>query len=127
MEHTISLQDAINMTTLFREQREQIIAPEFAGQDILCNSETFAREDIDALLQQPDCVKLRIYYGMDEAMKVHAILVGVNSMDADILKTNQLTGTITTLDSTIEGDDAVLLENALRCPIDCPPESLLNP
>ena len=56
---------------------------------------------------------------MDKDLKLHAILVGADANGADI---------ITGLTAASAGDEepGVLLEDATRCPDDCPPESPLN-
>ncbi len=125
MDHFISLDKAVEMVRLYREKREEILKVEYAGQDTLVYSETFDRAAFDTLLTQPDCTGLRIYYGMDEEFKVHAITVGVNEKNEDLLP------------STTEGANSGFATQALlggsiveagtRCPTDCPPLSPLNP
>jgi hypothetical protein len=55
---------------------------------------------------------------MDENLLVHAILVGVNENNEDILpaETSSLTTT----------EDDPIMEQSIRCPPDCPPASPLN-
>ena len=79
MSQFISLQQAIKMTTLFRKEKENVIAPEHKGQNILAICETFNRDVLDALLAKQGCESIRIYYGMDDELKVHAIAVAVNA------------------------------------------------
>lgn len=117
MSQFIDLQQALEMTSLYRAERENILALAYKGNDILPISETFDRDGVDNVLAQTDCVKVRIYYGMDEELKVHAIIVGVNSEDEDILPSASLTN----------GGGTGILENAQRCPDDCPPGSALYP
>ena len=112
MSQLISLQDAIDMTTLFRQDREAVLATAYQNNDTLPKCETFDRSEIESLLAQQDCEALRIYYGMDSNNKVHAILVGVDSQDEDIL---------TSLMS-----NPVILEQGRRCPTQCPPPSSMN-
>lgn len=114
--HEISLQTAIDMTTLYRTYRETILASNYQNQDILPISETFNRDAIDKLLSESNCAGLRIYYSMDENKKVHAILVGVNSSNEDILPVNSLN----------EAEELIILEEGQRCPPSCPPSSDLN-
>lgn len=116
MSQFISLQTAVNMTTLYRTEMENVLAPTYKGQNILCRCETFDRSVVDSLLVKPDCAFLRIYYGMDPSLKIHAILVPVNKEGEDILPEGLALG---------EGED--IAEQALRCPHDCPPISPLNP
>jgi hypothetical protein len=118
MSQYISLQQAIAMTTLYRGQKENILADAYKGRDILALSETFDRDICDTLLAKPDCAKLRIYYGMDESLKVHAILVPVNDNNEDILPDSSQA-------KSAEGRD--IGELAVRCPPICPTGSPLNP
>lgn len=117
MRHFIPVDQAAGMTNRYRENKEEILREEYKDQNILCFSETFDREAIDALLLQPDCTSIRIYYGMDEEKKVHAILVGVNASNEDILSP---------LPSVLATEDAVIVETGGRCPEYCPPDSPLN-
>jgi len=104
--HQISLQTAIDMTTLYRANRP--------GNFPIC--ETFEKEVIENLLATEGCASFRIYYGMKENNSVDAILVAVNASGEDILpvSNNQLTST------------PPILEDGYRCPQDCPPPSPLN-
>lgn len=96
MQHLISLQEAIDMTA-----RYQADIP--AG---MVNSETFHKEAVSALLSQPGCVSLRVYYGKQTDDTIHAILVGVDEQGADMIQTFDL-----------------ILEEGARCPPFCPPVS----
>ena len=113
MSQLISLATAVDMTTLYRQDRETILANAYKNQNILPKCETFDRDVFDTVLKQNGCEGLRIYYSMDANNKVHAIIVGVNAGDEDML--------------TMGNDvDAAIIENARRCPDDCPPPSALN-
>ena len=116
-DHRISLQQAIDMTTMFRARKGQILNPAFSK--VLNISETFNRDIFDALLAQPGAAGIRIYYGMDTGMAVHAILVAVDSNGNDILPATS-TSTSTTNDSGTIG------EQGQTCPPYCVP-SPLNP
>ncbi len=83
--HFITLEQAKTMTALFRAQKENILDPAYQGKDILTISETFNRDIFDAILAQPNCVAIRIYFGMDPDFKVKTILVGVDAQNQDIL------------------------------------------
>ena len=115
--HFISLQTGIDMTTLYRQQKENILATGYQNENILPLSETFERAAIDAILEQTGCTALRIYYGMDENYLVHAILVGVNESNEDILPS--------TNNNLLDGED-IIAEQSIRCPVDCPEPSPLN-
>lgn len=117
MSNPISLQKGVSMTTLYRLQKEAILLPEFREQGILPICETFSKTNIEALLAKNGCEQLRIYYGMDSELKVHAILVAVNANDEDILPTLQV---------GVTDDEPYLWDDAKRCPPECPPVSPLN-
>lgn len=118
MNHFISLAKAANMTTLYRYQKEEILQPEYQGENILPICESFDRNEFDIVLAQEGCAGLRIYYGMSDDFKIHAIIVGVNDKNEDMLPP---TGTT----SASETDDEII-ENGNRCPDLCPPASPLN-
>lgn len=113
MSDFISLNQAIDMTTLYRSEKDNILKTEYENQAILPICETFDRADIEALLNKEGCEYIRVYYGMDENLSIHAILVAVNDAEEDMLPTSYTTT-----------EDIV--DEAQRCPFDCPPESPLN-
>ena len=98
------------MTRAYRKNNESILDPSMQGKSILPFSETFNREAFDNLLAQEGCEGIRLYYSMDADMKVHIIAVAVNNENVDI----------------IPAGAEMLIENGLRCPQDCPPDSVLN-
>ena len=104
MSKFITLEHAREMKDLYLKEREVILVPEHRGKNIIAISETFNAADLKKLLDQPDCTSLRVYYGMNVELKIHAILVAVNSKDEDILH--------------------LILEEATRCPPICPPPGL---
>lgn len=112
--HAISLDEAIKMTAKYRDEKENILKPSHREQNILAQSEAFEKDAIQFLLDQSNCVKIRVYYGMDDDMKVHAILVGVNSNDEDILPTDE------------SAENGEIVERGMRCPTICPTSSPLN-
>ena len=116
MNHFISLQEAIDMTSLYRTQRENILKTDFQNQNILPLSEAFDREAFDSVLGKNGCAGLRIYYGMDEDKKIHAIIVGVDENGDDMLPEEQLNSS----------EDEDIIERGNRCPDICPAESPLN-
>ena len=116
--HIITLESAIQMTALYRQQKETILTDAFKGKDILPLSETLDRAAIESLLNHPDCTSIRIYYGMKEDNKVHAVLVGVNSEDEDLLPGSE--------SSAKSDDEPVIVDESYRCPPFCPKESPLN-
>lgn len=118
MSKFISLQKAIEMTTLYRAQMNTILADEFRGEDILVKSEVFSKEQVEKLLAKPGCGFLRIYYGMSQDLTIHALLVSADGSGGDILCNDE------------EANNEVaedVLDEADRCPPFCPPASPLNP
>jgi hypothetical protein len=109
MPQTISEETAIDMTTLYRDERENILASGYKDQNILPVCETFDRNVFDTILGQTGCTSIRIYYGMDTNLKVHAIIVGANEENEDMLATGN-----------------IIAEQGYRCPEECPPPSSLN-
>jgi len=105
------------MTARFRAQRENILKTEFQGQNVLAICETYDRSAFDTILAKSECRAVRIYYGMDENLRIHAIIVAVDADDEDIIPVSSLTSIIE------EGD---IIDNANRCPDLCPPSSELN-
>jgi len=108
--HFIPLGQAIDMTTKYRKDKEQILDPEIRDEGILPLSETFNRDAFDSLLAQEGCEGIRLYYSMDDKQRLHIIAVGVNSRNEDMIPNNE----------------AIIVETAVRCPAQCPPESVLN-
>jgi hypothetical protein len=106
--HEISLQTAIDMTTLYRVNRPSNFP--------IC--ETFEKDAILALMETTGCAFLRIYYGMKPNLDVDAILVAVNDAGEDILPPSSA--------SADSSDNGTLLEDGYRCPEACPPSSPLN-
>jgi hypothetical protein len=104
MNHFIPLDQAKKMTKLYRQQKENILADEFKGKDILSFSETFDADPFRTVLNKQGCTKLRTYFGMSDDLKVHLITVGVNANDEEML----------------DGDDSIL-EDGVICPPTCPP------
>lgn len=128
MKHFISLEKAKTMTALYRREKDNVVANEHRGKGTLSLSETFDAECFRAVLSKPECTGIRIYYGMDDLLKVHAIVVGVNSNNEDILPLMQ--NTASTIDTTItvstDDDDTGIIEEGISCPPGCPPPSALN-
>ena len=107
--HEISLQTAIDMTTLYRANRPSNFP--------IC--ETFEIDAVNKLLATDGCAFLRIYYGMKENDNADAILVAANAAGEDILPSSAAAG--------LSDGEAIILEDGIRCPKACPPESALNP
>lgn len=116
--HFITLAKAIELTTRFRSKKELILKTEYQSQGILFSSETFNRAAIESLLNQPGCVSVRHYLGMDEDLKVRLVMVGVDSEGNDILPSVQ--------NNNAQGTVGDIVEDGQRCPDICPPDGPLN-
>ena len=121
MNNVISLQQAIDMTTLFRKEKEGLLNPDMIGKNILPNAETFDRAVFDKILSQTGCVGLRIYSGLTVDLMRKSIVVGVNEKNEDMLPTSM------SLSATDGGNDQSIGEEGQPCPPFCPPPSDLNP
>lgn len=115
MNHSITLEKAITMTSLYRSNKEQILKTEFAGKNILSYAESFDRAIFDRILSQTDCEGIRIYFGMNPDLQLRVIAVGFNSNNEDILPASE------TL------DEELIAEDGNVCPPLCPPKSPLYP
>lgn len=111
--HFISLDEAVRMTKLFKNKKEEILSDDYKGRDILPTCETFDRTAFDTLLAQPGCEKIRIYLGMDEEDKIRLVIVGADARDEDMLP-------------SLESGTNNIVEEGMRCPDICPPPSILN-
>lgn len=116
MNHFISLATAAEMTARFRNNRENILNAAFQNQNVLPIAETYDKAAFQTLLNKPGATAIRIYYGMDENLKLHAIIVAVNDNNEDILPAASLT--------IAEEED--IIDSGVRCPELCPASSPLN-
>jgi hypothetical protein len=109
----ITLSEAIDLTTKFREQKDEILSSTYQGSAVLPTCETFECDAVRTLMGQDACTSLRVYFGMDENKQIKLVLVGVNGSNTDILPASS-------------SATAIILEKGVRCPVDCPPASVLN-
>ena len=124
LQHSIPLSEAVAMTRRYRENRPLILKSNYPT-EILTLSETFNKDAVVALGNTPGAAGIRIYYGMDDSLLCHAILVAVNDQGEDILPpADAARGAAATL--TVTDDPIDILEDAIRCPDICPPDSPLN-
>jgi hypothetical protein len=119
MSNFITLQQAVAMTTNYRNEKENILAPAYKGTDILPLSETFDRASFDALLAETDAQYIRVYLAMDADLKTRLIAVAANSKNVDILPS--ATGA-----AALDGGPYIV-EDGIRCPPNCQSGSPLNP
>jgi hypothetical protein len=118
MSNFISLPQAIDMTSTYRKEKDNILALEFQGLNILPICETFDRASFEVLLAETDCTYIRVYFGMDKNLQIRVIAVGADSKNADILP---VAGQAKALDG-----GGNIVEDGIRCPDICPPPSGLN-
>lgn len=104
MKHFITLDAAKKLTAKYRAEKENILNPKFLGKDHLSFSETFEAASFRALLDQPGVNSVRIYFGMDDSLKVHLVTVGVNANNEEIL-----------------AGVTSIMEDGIICPPICPP------
>jgi hypothetical protein len=93
--HHIELRDASRLTANYRKA---------AGQGALLGS-YFSKSSLSGVLNQTDCVGIRIYYALSDDGKRQFVITGVNSAENDLF----------------EGE---LLEYGTGCPPKC---SIANP
>jgi len=112
----IPLEEAIIMTKRYRQNKDEVIDPAYAGRDILANSDKFDRNVFETLLAKPGCMSIRLYYGMKEDLKICPMVVAVDENDHDILPASNFS----------EEEDDYVGDDTIRCPPICPPPSPLN-
>jgi hypothetical protein len=112
-DNLISLPEAIEMTTCYRENKDSILDPTVSP-SVLPICETFGVADLQAVIDQTGCEKIRVYFGMKAGKNISVLAVGVNSDDEDMISTVNRSYT------------NIILDNGSRCPMDCPPKSDLN-
>lgn len=101
--HSIPLQEAIDMTTRYREQKDNIVKPQYTN--LLPLSETFDKTAFDILTAENGCASIRCYLGMDKDLVIRLIFVGVDANDQDILP---------------PAEGAEIMEVGAHCPPVCP-------
>jgi hypothetical protein len=128
LQHSIPLSEAAAMTRRYRDNKALILKPGYPA-DILALCETFNKDAVVALGSIPGAAGIRIYYGMDEDLLCHAILVAVDDQGADILPpagAGSTTAARAVTEEDDDDDDGDILEDSIRCPTICPPDSPLN-
>lgn len=106
IDHEISLEEAIEMTTRFRGEIQSMLKPEFSAIGVLPISETFNKSIFEDLVIQTGCVAVRAYLGMDENNRVRLLFVGVDDNNNDILASTDEQG-------------GYIFEYGQRCPPIC--------
>ncbi|MBA2330937.1 MAG: hypothetical protein H0V91_15115 [Flavisolibacter sp.] len=106
MSNFITLEEAKSLRRNFKTNREKLPGTAEAIPD----SETFSKEHLEQLLKQPGCTSLRIHFGMDEKDNLKLMITASNEKEEDIL----------------EDKNESVLEDGVRCPPNCPPQSDLD-
>jgi len=122
MSEFITLDEAIQMTGRYRDQKGNILKPEYEKSEILAISETFQKASVDAVINQEGCAGMRIYFGMSEDLNIHSILIGVNDQGEDLLP---VAGAKMAMGESVLSSPPII-ENAQRCPPTCSFTSPLN-
>jgi hypothetical protein len=113
MKNLMPLSEGKLMVKTYLENKSKV----FTGEFTLPNTETYDAEAFVALINQPDCVKIRIHYGMDNNKEICAIFVGVDSNGNEVTIKGQ------SVSSNINTEDEYVIEVSTRCPPICPPEN----
>lgn len=107
------LTDGKLMVKTYLENKSKVLPNELT----LPNTETYDSDAFIALLNQPDCVKIRLYYGMNEKLEICAIFVGVDSNGNEITMKRQ------GISNNVNAIDEYVIEVSTKCPPICPPEN----
>jgi hypothetical protein len=118
LKHAVSLNKAKQLTSHYEKNKAKILKDEFHGKATLPTSETFDRAAFDAILAKEGCVKIRIYYGMDEDLQVKLVVVGVDENDQDISTSN---ANKKSKNQDIKDEPVFAFSDSTRCPPNCPP------
>lgn len=108
MSHFINRGKAEEMILRYKDMKDKVLATTYLNREILASSESFDRAAISGLMAQTNCSKLRIHFGMDTDLKIHAIMVAVDDSGNEIIP---------------DDPDAIteqIVENGSRCPTVCP-------
>lgn len=99
----------------YAQKKNSILKDSYQATDTLPTFEIFERASLEQILALNGCVGVRMYYGMDEAMEVQLIAVGVDENGKDIQSTSN------SLDKTNVDDPIIAFSSVLRCPPYCDP------
>jgi hypothetical protein len=113
MKNLMPLSDGKLMVKTYLENKSKVLPTDLT----LPNTETYDSDAFVALLNQPDCIKIRLYYGMNEKLEICAIFVGVDSNGNEITIKGQ------GISSIVNTDDEYVIEVSTKCPPICPPEN----
>jgi hypothetical protein len=112
----ITIAAATDMISVYKTDRPNMLVAGWPNETLPLNI-TFEKDEIQALLDQDGCVKMRVYFGLKpieteqgEDKGIDLVLVGVDEKDEDI----------------IPNQDYILIDQGQRCPSVCPPQSIIN-
>jgi hypothetical protein len=114
-ENLITLEEGAVMTALYRAEMENVIAPEYKDMGILPICESFDRTAFDSLLALGNCTGVRIYCGMDTNLQIKFVVCGVGENNEDVY-----------IPASPGSQEFKVIDQGMRCPDICPPESELN-
>ncbi|SNC67281.1 hypothetical protein SAMN06265337_1897 [Hymenobacter gelipurpurascens] len=77
------------------------------------------KSQLDAILGQPGCEGIRVYYGLDDAGNRKLVMVGIDADENDIISTTT-TAALRTASSDVESADTASVSVATDFP-PCPP------
>jgi hypothetical protein len=97
--HSISFEDAADLTKNYREQMS-------IGQ---IKGGYFSKEAVLSILDQENCVGIRYFYGLDESDRQVLVVVGVDENEDDLI-----------------GEEYVCIEMSIPCPSRCGRSDILN-
>ncbi|MEM8566592.1 MAG: hypothetical protein AAGF85_09025 [Bacteroidota bacterium] len=95
----ITLEQAKRWTKRYRDENEGAVKAQFFG----C-------EHIQKILDEPGCMGIRVYYGIDDEGNPKLMLVGAKSDQNNILPTSE----------GKDGDEGIILDDGANCPDQCP-------
>ncbi len=86
MSHQITLKQAIELTTTYQKEKNQILKAEYANTNMLPVSETFHKSAFEELINQPGCVKIKsLFWHGFRIRKCDLVFVGEDKNDEDLL------------------------------------------
>ncbi|MDP1859103.1 MAG: hypothetical protein Q8K82_10550 [Gemmatimonadaceae bacterium] len=110
----ITLFEAVELTQRYRKAAP---ASEHGG--------FFWAEGFRDVLDQPGCVGLRYYHGLDDDGQYRIVIVGVDSSGADMVKPAKQRASARVAKAAVGEATAVLLDRSWPCPPMCDPNSPL--
>ncbi len=106
--HFISKDEAKKMIAVYKEHKNRDL--NMKSKEIFALTESFDAEAFRILLARPGVKRIRVYYGMSDDLRLHAIIVGVDANNVDML----------------DGVDSIL-ERGVVCPPLCPTITEVSP